>query len=257
MLSNIPNFIFYIESNIINNNNLIKDYLNFINKVPLENCYFFTHNCDISRKSLYKIIKSKNLNCYFDNVFTPTYFLLEYCKNLYDKFTIYPISSTKDFNDFFIQNIQIDENNPDLIFISNSNINDNDLKIINKFNVPIVFSSNLCINRFHNCVMCNYNCSLKYIRTFYKNRLIIPDLPPVYNTVHLFKRLSIETKNTIVVTDYLRDDYIQFQKNGCKLILLLSNKFKFDDYIKSPYDADIVVNSFENLSYFLNLKEEA
>lgn len=79
----------------------------------------------------------------------------------------------------------------------------------------------------------------------------------MYNTVHLFKRLSIETKNTIVVTDYLRDDYIQFQKNGCKLILLLSNKFKFDDYIKSPYDADIVVNSFENLSYFLNLKEEA
>lgn len=256
MLSNLTNFIFYAENIFLNNNELQKDCLDFINRISIDKRYFFTHNCDISRKSLYKLLKSKGINCLFDNVITPTYLLLEYCKNLYDKFTIYPISNTDDLGDFYIQNIGISYTNPSLIFISTSDITNNNLKIINELNIPIVFSSNLCVNRFYNCSMCNKDCNLKYIKTFYKNRLIIPDLPPLYNTMYLFKNLNMETDNTIVTTNFLRDDYIQFQRSGCKVILLLKDKLTFDNYLKSPYDADIVIDNFENLSYFLNLKEE-
>lgn len=256
MLSNLTNFIFYIENTLLKDNELKRDCLEFINKVSLDRCYFFTHNCDISRKSLYRILKSNGIACPFDNVLTPAYFLLEYCKSLYNKFTIYPISDTKDWDDFHLHNIKIDYNNPDLIFISTSHITNDDLKIINRFNVPMVFSSNLCVNRFYNCDMCKNDCCLKYIKTFYKNRLIISDPPPLYNSMYLFKKLNIETRNTMVTTDFLRDDYIQFQRSGCKLILLLRDKFTFENYLKSPYEADIVIDSFENLSYFLNLKEE-
>ncbi|WP_106062286.1 hypothetical protein [Clostridium liquoris] len=256
MLHNLANFVFYIENTLLKDNELKKDYLEFINKVSLDRCYFFTHNCDISRKSLYRILKSNGIACHFDNVLTPAYFLLEYCKSLYNKFTIYPISDTKDWGDFHLHNIKIDYNNPDLIFISTSHITNDDLKIINGFNVPMVFSSNLCANRFYNCDMCKNDCCLKYIKTFYKNRLIISDPPPLYNSIYLFKKLNIETRDTMVTTDFLRDDYIQFQRSGCKLILLLRDKLTFENYLKSPYEADIVTDSFENLSYFLNLKEE-
>lgn len=256
MLSHLNNYIFYIENALLNNNKLKKEYLKFINRVPMSNCYFFTHDCDISKRSLYKTLISNGVSCDFDNILTPTYLLLDYCKNLYDNFTIYPISTTKDLDDFHLQNIRIDYDNPSLIFISTTNITKDNLKTISELNVPLVFSSNLCANRFYNCNMCNKDCSLKYIKTFYANRIITPDLPPLYSSMYLFKRLNIKTKNTIVIADFLRDDYIQFQRLGCNLILLLTNKFTFDDYLKSPYDANLVIDSFENLLYFLNLKEE-
>ncbi len=253
MIPDSPQFIFYVDR-LLTCTNLSKSYfIDFINKVSPNRCFFFTHNCDISRSGLFRLLKDNNIHCNFDNVMTPNYFLIKYCLNLYNNFSVYPISDSKDYNDFHISNIKIDEDTPDVIFICTNNIKTEDFKIINKSSIPLVLSSNLCTNRLYHCSFCSKDCSIKYLKTFYKNRLIIPDTPPVYNTYYLFKNLSIISKNTIVITDILRDDYMQYERAGCKVILLLTDKTKLDDYIKSPYDTDLVIDNFKNLAYFLKL----
>ncbi len=253
MLPDSPQFIFYVDRTLIGGNSFHSDCLAFINKVSHSRCYFFTHNCDISRSKLFMVLKEKNVHCNFNSIMTPTYLLIKYCLSLYTNFSVYPISDSKDYNDFYISNIKIDKNNPDMIFVCTSNISTEDLNVINKSNIPIVLSSNLCSNRFYHCTLCNKDCSIKYLKAFYKNRLIIPDTPPGYSTHYLFKNLNIVSKNAIVITDILRDDYMQYERIGCKVILLLTHNTNFEDYIKSPYDTDLVIDNFKNLSYFLNL----
>jgi hypothetical protein len=141
--------------------------------------------------------------------------------------------------------------------ISTTNITSKNLDFIENHSVPIVMSSNLCLyNRSLNCNNCFKECSIRAIATHYKNRLIIPDQSPIYAYALLFKQLNISPKHTIVFTDILRDDYMQFQRMGCTLILTLNNRTSLEDYLESPNDADLVISDFEKLSYFLKLKKD-
>lgn len=256
MLPKLTNYIFYIESLILSNGMLDNPSADFINNNSPNSCYFFTHDCDISRTSLYNKLLENNIKCNPHNVMTPNYLLLKYCKNLYRDFSVYPIKETDDFMDFTKLNIPIDYENPDIIFLSTKNLSDKDLSLIENTSIPIVLSSNLCFNRLYGCSYCSNTCILHNITNSYKNRIIIPDLPPLYNSFFLFKQLNIQPKHTTIITDLLRDDYMQYQRCGCKIILNLSNRTNYEDYLKSPYDANLVVSNFDNLSYFLNAKKK-
>lgn len=256
MISKYKNYLFIIEDILYNSPQEKKKWVEFINKIPINKRYFATYNCDISRQNLYSAINDLEIKCNLCNILTLSYLLLDYCKNIYTKINIYPISYTMDFHDFYSCNIKIDFINPNLIIMNTNKIPKEDMTAINNFNIPLIFSSNLCTNRFNSCIACNDNCNLKYIKTFYKNRLIIPDSPPYYNTIYIFKKFNIDAKDTIIVTSKLRSDNLEFQKNGCKIALVLKNPLEFEEYIKSPYDVDIVVENLDNLSYWLNLKEE-
>ena len=257
MLPEYANFVFYTERILLKNDNINKTCIDFIEKVSAKNCYFFTHNCDISRQTLFSKLVSNNIMCNFDNVVTPNFLILNYCKNNFLSPSVYQISETKDYKDYSNFNLTQSKSNPSVILISSYNITHEDINLIKNTNVPIVLSSNLCTNRFLDCSNCRLGeCSLKYIKAFYNERIIIPDLPPIYNCHHLFNYLNISPESTIVITDTLRDDYLQFQRDGCKLILILNETTTFEDYIKSPFDADLVVDNFDKLSYFLKLKDE-
>ncbi|MEW9094428.1 MAG: hypothetical protein AB2417_05025 [Clostridiaceae bacterium] len=256
MISKYKNYLFIIEDFLYNSPQERKEWIKFINKIPINKRYFATYNCDVSRQSLYSTINNLDIKCNFYNILTPSYLLLDYCKSIYSKTNIYPISYTMDFHDFYLCNIKIDFIDPNLIIISTNEISKKDMTTINNFNIPLIFSSNLCTNRFDTCITCNDNCNLKYIKTFYKNRLIIPDSPPYYNTTYLFKKFNIDTKDTILVTSKFRNDNLESQKNGCKIALVLKDRLDLEEYIKSPYDVDIVAENLDNLSYWLNLKEE-
>ncbi|MCY6485644.1 hypothetical protein OW763_15035 [Clostridium aestuarii] len=252
MLPEQPYFIFYIESITLSDKNIDPSTLSFLNKLSLNNCYFFTHNCDISRNTFYNKLASRNIPCTYSNVMTPSYLITNYYKDIYRDFSVYPISNSDDFQDLDTLGINIDYINPTLIFIKTKKIKESSLKSISKTHCPIVLSSNLCINRSLNCEKCSTVCIIKQIKSKFKERIIIPDMPYTYNSHNLFKQLNIQPKSTVVVTNLLRDDYIQYQRMGCRLILTLNNGTTFDHYLNSAYDADLVVDNFKNLATFLN-----
>ena len=257
MFTDSPFFIFYLEEIIFINNKIDNNLKSFISNYPPNNFYFFSHNCSISRKAIFDLLSDHGISSNFNNILTPTYLLLQYCKELYKNFSIYPITDSYDFNDFFYLNIPIKHKTPSLILISTTKITNDNIQFIETHKTPIAMSSNLCIyNRSLNCSNCFKECSLREIVTHHRDRLIIPDLSPIYNSALLFKHLNISPKNTIVFTDILRDDYMQYQRMGCTLILTLNNRTSLEDYLKSPNDADLVISNFEKLSYFLKLKKD-
>lgn len=257
MFTDSPFFIFYLEEIVLKNDIIDKNLKTFINNYSPNICYFFSHDCSISRKSIFDLLSHHGIFSNFNNIITPTYLLLQYCNNLYKNFSICPITNSPDLNDFFSLNILINHNTPSLILISTTKITDENLEFIETHKVPIVLSSNLCIyNRSLNCSNCFKKCNLRQIATHHKDRLIIPDLSPIYASVLLFKQHNISPKHTIVFTDILRDDYMQYQRMGCTLILTLNNRTSLEDYFKSPNDADLVISDFKKLSYFLKLKKD-
>ncbi len=257
MFTDSPFFIFYLEETVLINNTINENLITFINNYPPNICYYFSTNSSISRKEIFDLLSYHGVTSNFNNIFTPTYLLLQYCKNLYKDFSIYPITFSLDFNDFFSLNIPIKHKNPSTILISTTNITNENSEFIKSHKVPIVMSSNLCAyNRSLNCDNCYRKCGIRELVVNYKSRLVVPDQPPIYASALLFKQLNISPKHTIVFTDILRDDYMQFQRMGCTLILTLNNRTSLDDYLKSPNDADLVISDFEKLSYFLNLKKD-
>ncbi|MGV8980063.1 hypothetical protein [Clostridium sp.] len=257
MFTDSPFFIFYLEEIVLINNTIDENLKTFINNYPPNICYFFSTNCSISRKEIFDLLSYHGVFSNFNNILTPTYLLMQYCKDLYKNFSIHPITNSLDFNDFFSLNIQIKHENPSAILISTTNITDENLFFIESHKIPIVMSSNLCLyNRSLNCSNCFRECSIRRIVTHHKDGLIVPDRSPVYASGLLFKQLNISPKHTIVFTDILRDDYIQYQRMGCTLILTLNNRTTLEDYLKSPDDADLVISDFEKLSYFLKLKKD-
>ncbi|GAA0728158.1 hypothetical protein GCM10008905_26660 [Clostridium malenominatum] len=257
MISKYNNYLFIFEDILCSSPQKQEEWVKFINKIPVHRRYFFTLNPDFSRKTLSNMIKNLNINYDFNNVLTPSYLMLSYCKTLYTNLTIYPISTTMDFHDFYISNIKIDFANPNLIIVNTSNMSKEYLNALSHFNnIPIIFSSILCTNRFDKCVMCNENCNLRYIKSSYRTRLIIPDSPPSYDVTYLFKKFNIDPKETVLVTCKIRNDYLQCEKAGCQMVLVLNEKYSKEDYIDSSFDINLVVDNLNNLSYFLNLKEE-
>lgn len=257
MFTDSPFFIFYLEEIVLINNTIDKNLKTFINNYSPNCCYFFSHNCSISRQAIFDLLSHHGISVNFNNIVTPTYLLLQYCKELYKNFSIYPITNSWDFNDFFSLNIPIKHKAPSLILISTSNITNENLEFIENHKVPIAMSSNLCAyNRSLNCTNCFKECGLRQIATNHRDRLIVPDLSPIYNSALLFKHLNISPNHTIVFTDILRDDYMQYQRLGCTLILTLNNRTTLEEYLKSPNDADLVISDFEKLSYFLKLKKD-
>lgn len=257
MFTDSPFFIFYLEEIVLINNTIDKNLKTFINNYPSNICYFFSTNCSISRKEIFDLLSHHGVTSNFNNIFTPTYLLLQYCKDLYKNFSIYPITTSLDFNDFFSLNIPIKHKNPSAILISTTNITNENLEFIQTHKVSIVISSNLCAyNRSLDCSNCFKECGIREIATNNKNRLIIPDKSPIYASALLFKQINIPPKHTIVFTDILRDDYMQYQRIGCTLILTLNNRTSLNDYLNSPNDADLVISDFEKLSYFLKLKKD-
>lgn len=257
LFTDSPFFVFYLEEIVLINNTIDKNLKAFINSYSPDICYFFSHNCSISRKTIFDLLSYHGITANFNNIITPTYLLLKYCKDLYKNFSIYPITDSLDFNDFFSLNIPIKHITPSLILISTTNISNENLDFIRNYKIPIVISSNLCIyNRSLNCSNCFKSCNLREIATTHRDRLIIPDRSPIYNSALLFKQLNISPKHTIVFTDILRDDFMQYQRMGCTLILTLNNRTTLEDYLKSPNDADLVISDFEKLSYFLKLRKD-
>jgi hypothetical protein len=257
LFSDSPFFIFYLEEIVLINNSIDEKLKTFINSCSPNNCYFFSHNCSISRKAIFDLLSYHGICSNFNNIITPTYILMQYCKDLYKNFSIYPITNSCDFNDFFALNIPIKHKTPSLILISTANITTENFEFIGNHKVPIVMSSNLCsYNRSLNCSNCFKECNLREIATHHRDRLIVPDPSPIYNSALLFKHLNISPNHTIVFTDILRDDYMQYQRLGCTLILTLNNRTSLEDYLNSPNDADLVISDFEKLSYFLKLKKD-
>ncbi|MFD3158232.1 hypothetical protein ACFIJ5_15485 [Haloimpatiens sp. FM7330] len=255
MLPNSPHFIFYVE-NIKDLDVKNSDLNNFIDKYSLENLYFFTHLCNMSRQTLLKKLHTKNILCNISNIMTPTYLLINYCKSLMEDFSVYPITDTDDFEDFHMSHVKINYTDPDIIFLCTKEINEQQLTFINNTTVPIAISSNLCHNRLVKCNKCFKNCKLREINLKHKHRIIMPDLPPSYNSSVLFKELNLHPKHTVMITTSLRDDYIQYKRMGCKIILLLRNEEDYKNYLNSPHDVDLVLNNFDNFFYFLKLKAE-
>ncbi|WP_392486215.1 hypothetical protein ACER0A_009860 [Haloimpatiens sp. FM7315] len=252
MLPTSPCFVLYLE--MIKDLNLSYSQLKgLINKYSFENIYFFTNNCDISIKSLISELNSMKLLCNPKNVMTPTYLLIKYCKALMPTFSAYPISYNNDLWDFYAQDIKINYENPDIIFICTNNLRKKHLDLIQNSNIPIAISSNLCINRLANCTSCTKKCYIKTIISNYKNRVILPDPPPFYNS-SIYKQLNIQPKHTVLISHSLRDDYIQYKRTGCKFVLILKDKKNKDKYLNLPHSIDIVADNFDNLSNFLNLK---
>ena len=256
MFTDSPFFIFYLEEIVLINNEIDENLKIFINNYSPNICYFFSTNCSVSRKEIFDLLSYHGVNSNFNNILTPTYLLLQYCKDLYKNFSIYPITNSLDFNDFFSLDIRIKHNTPSTILLSTTNIMNENLEFIESHKIPIVMSSNLCLyNRSLNCSSCFRDCGIRQIVTHYKDRLIIPDRSPIYASGLLFKQLNISPNHTVVFTDILRDDYMQYKRMGCTLILTLNNRTNLEDYLKSPNDADLVISDFGKLSYFLKLKK--
>lgn len=252
MLPEQPCFIFYIESLLLKDGGAAPEALNFIKKLNIQDCYYFTHNCDISRHEFYNQLIQKNIPCKYSNVITPNYLLINYYKEIYGNFSAHSVSLSKDFHDFIDLEIQVDHTEPRFIIISSKEIREEDLSLISNSKAYISFSSNICSHRSLNCNTCKNHCIIKNIRERFKDRILIPDAPTIYNSYNVFKQLSIQPKRCVVFTHILRDDYAQFQRSGCKLILILNNGTTFESYIKSPYDSDLVVDNFKNLSLFMH-----
>ena len=258
MAHEIKNFIFCVDE-MIYDECLRRHYIDFINSTTKAYFYFFTHNCSMSRKELKELLLSFGINTSLDSVLTPNYLLLGYCKKIYSSFTIYPIVDNTichDFYDFHIHNIKISPNEFDLISLSTINLDKHHKELIQNSNAPIVLSSNLCKTRRLNCANCNLNCYIKTLKLNYKNRLIIPDAPPFFNTFLLFKNLNLNPKESLLIMNRLKYDYSKLQDAGSKLALIIKNN-SISEYLNSSYDADIVVNDLDNLLYFFNKKEKA
>lgn len=250
MLPEQTSFFFYIET-LMKDGKIDYDGLNLVNNLGNEICYYFTHNCDMSRRTYYNKLLNSNISCRYRNVMTPNYLLITYCQKIYGNFSVYPISISKDLFDFKDLDISITSNNPDLIFINTKTIDEKEMEMIENTKCALVFSSNLCKYRLSNCVNCTDNCIIKHIKSKFKDRLIIPDMPGIYNSYNLFKNLNIIPKRVTLISHKLRDDYFQYKRCGCKFILVLNNGTSYYKYIKSPYDPNLVVDNFKTLSVFL------
>lgn len=258
MTHKLKNFVFCADE-IIFDEHTRQHYIKFINSIPYAYFYFFTHDCSISRRELKEILLSFGINVSLNSVLTPNYLLLGYCKKIYSSFTAYPIvddNPSHDFYDFYIHNIEISSNNFDLIFLSTTNLSEYHKKLIQNTNIPIVLSYNLCKSRHFNCDKCNLQCYISFLKLNYKNRLIIPDAPPFFNTFLLFKNLNLKPSESLFITNKLKYGYSKLQESDVKLALVLKDD-SISEYLTSPYDADMVVNDLDNLLYFLNIKEKA
>lgn len=258
MTHKLKNFIFCADE-IILDEHTRNHYIKFINSIPWACFYFFTHNCSISRKELKEILLDFGINVSLNSVLTPNYLLLGYCKKIYHSFNVYPIINNNfshDFYDFHIHNIEICYRYFDLIFLSTTKLDNNHKELIQNSNVPIVLSSNLCKSRKLDCNKCTSNCYVSFLKFNYKNRLIIPDAPPFFNTFLLFKNLNLKPSESLFITNKIKYDYSKFQEAGSKMALILENNH-IDRYLNSPYDADVVIDDLDNLLYFLNIKEKA
>ncbi|EDS78141.1 hypothetical protein [Clostridium massiliodielmoense] len=250
MLPNEPCFLFNIDM-LLKNNTVDPAALKFINNILPYNCFFFTDECDISHHSCYKKLINNNFLCKYKNILSPNFILIQYIKKIYGNFSASSISTSKDMNDFIELKIPINDVNPNFIFINTTKLSAHDLAFLRNTNSIISFSYKLCPLGNMKCNLCKNKCILEYIINTFNDRILIPERNILNTSSNLFSKLSISSRNLILVVDKLKPDYDLAYKYGCKIMLILNDDFTLDDYVNSEYESDIVLKNFEHLLRFL------
>ncbi|KLU76975.1 hypothetical protein [Clostridium botulinum] len=250
MLPNEPYFIFNIDM-LFTNDTIDLDALNFINENSPYSCFFFTNNCDVSHNHFYMKLINNNFLCNYKNIISPTYVLINYLKKVYGNFSAFVISNSNDLQDFKELNVPLNSKNPDFIFLNTTKISSKDLAFLQNTKSIITLSYKLCNYGTLTCDFCKNKCIIEYFKKRFSDRLVIPDRNILSSSYNIFNQLHIDTRQLVLVTNDLSEEYSTFQKYGGNLILILNKGISFNDYINSSITPDIVVDNFKTLCNFL------